>query len=89
MLKRINCNCQKSAGCKLCQGTGQYDYELGPAGWQPFRCPNCSGARNIEDPTAPDNKKVCATCKGEGIIDPANPPATGFWDKLSKILFGA
>lgn len=89
MTKRLACNCRKTAGCKLCQGTGYYEYELGPAGWQPFRCPNCDGKRTVVDPAAPNETKLCATCKGDGSIDPANPPADGFWDKLSKILFGA
>jgi DnaJ-class molecular chaperone len=89
MIKRLNCNCQKTPGCKLCHGTGKYDYEVGPAGWQPFRCPNCDGKRTIDDAASPDGKKPCPTCKGQGLIDPANPPGDGFWDKLSKIFFGA
>ncbi len=90
MTKRLNCHCQKTPGCKLCHGTGQYDYEVGPAGYQPFRCPNCEGKRLVADPSARNGQKPCPTCNGQGTIDPANPPAGGgFWDKLMKIFFGA
>jgi hypothetical protein len=43
----------------------------------------------LDDAESPDGKKLCPTCKGQGTIDPANPPGDGFWDKLSKIFFGA
>ena len=89
MTKRLSCSCRKTAGCKLCHGTGSFDYELGPAGWQPFRCPNCDGKRTVPDTAAPSGLNPCPTCDGLGMIDPANPPTQGFWDKLSKILFGA
>ncbi len=87
MLCKVSCHCGKKAPCELCHGSGQYDYEFGPAGWQPFRCPNCEGkgtvfVRGLEN-------QRCRTCQGEGKVDPANPPAEGMWDKLSKIFFGA
>lgn len=88
MTKRLLCNCRKTPGCKLCQGTGSYEYELGPAGWQPFRCPTCAGSCSIADAAAPAGSKPCFTCKSLGTIDPANPPSDGFWDKLTKIFLG-
>jgi DnaJ-class molecular chaperone len=89
MANRIRCQCLGTAGCKLCDGSGYYNYEPGPMGWQFISCPTCLGTRSIPNPAAPGQTMTCFTCKGAGSVDPANPPIIGFWDKISKILFGA
>jgi DnaJ-class molecular chaperone len=84
MSKQIRCHCQGIPGCRLCNGTGKYEYNPGPRGYIPFRCPTCEGKGKL-----PESDLPCATCKGEGNVDPANPPAKGMLDVLVKILFGA
>lgn len=86
-VKQILCHCHKMPGCKLCGGTGKYDYDPGDAGYVPFKCPTCEGQRQLTD----DDGTVhsCKTCKGEGMVDPAFPPPHGMLDVLTKILFGA
>jgi hypothetical protein len=85
--KLIRCHCGGKSECKLCNGTGKYEYDPGPHGYVPFRCPTCEGRRNLteEDGTV----YACLTCKGAGQVDPAFPPPAGMWDVLTKILFGA
>jgi DnaJ-class molecular chaperone len=87
MPKKIRCQCGGVPSCKLCQGTGKYEYDPGPRGYVPFRCPTCEGRRVLteEDGTTYE----CPTCKGQGAVDPANPPPAGMWDVLTKIFFGA
>jgi hypothetical protein len=89
MVKKIRCQCAGDAECKLCRGTAFYEYEPGPLGWQLIPCPTCEGAKTFPDPTAPDGRRICLTCRGAGSVDPANPPTVGFWDTISKIFFGA
>jgi hypothetical protein len=45
----------------------------------PFPCPTCHGSKDPE----------CVTCHGEGKIDPAQPPAGGFFDFIFKFFLGA
>ncbi|MFM8274983.1 MAG: hypothetical protein ACKODX_22000 [Gemmata sp.] len=71
MPNRVRCACRGNAGCKLCLGSGVYDYEPGPRGWMPFACPTCAGAREVAAGGAPQR---CFTCSGTGTVDPANPP---------------
>ena len=42
MSKGLRCHCQGTPECRLCRGTGYYDYQPGPRGWLPFRCPTCN-----------------------------------------------
>jgi DnaJ-class molecular chaperone len=86
-IKRIRCNCGGKPMCKLCAGTGKYDYDPGPMGYMPFRCPTCEGQRTLADDDG--TQFPCPTCKAEGTVDPAHPPPAGMWDVLTKILFGA
>ena len=87
MPRRIRCHCGKKPSCRLCNGTGRYEYTPGPMGYMPFPCPTCEGSKTLteEDGTT----YACYTCKGAGMVDPANPPMAGMLDVLSKILFGA
>ena len=87
MAKKIRCHCGGLPSCKLCHGTGKYDYDPGPRGYIPFRCPTCDGRRTLteEDGTTYE----CPTCRGQGVVDPAHPPPAGMWDVLTKIFFGA
>ena len=86
-IKKIRCHCGGLPICKLCGGQGKYDYDAGPAGYIPFRCPTCEGAGTLKD----DDGVVftCKTCNGQKSVDPAFPPPAGMWDILTKILFGA
>ena len=87
MPKRIRCHCGGLPSCRLCHGTGKYDYDPGPRGYVPFRCPTCEGRRNLADEDGATFP--CPTCAGQGAVDPANPPPAGMWDVLTKIFFGA
>lgn len=86
-VKQIRCPCKGQSGCKLCGGTGIYGFEPGPRGYMPFECPNCGGQKILSDDDG--DRYACPTCKGEGRVDPANPPMAGLWDVLTKIMFGA
>lgn len=86
-VKRIRCHCGGKSFCKLCGGAGRYDYDPGPLGYVPFRCPTCEGQRTLADDDG--MRFPCPTCKGDGAVDPAHPPPAGMWDVLTKILFGA
>ena len=85
--KRIRCHCGGKPFCKLCGGTGKYEYDPGPQGYMPFRCPTCDGQRTLADDDG--TRFPCPTCKAEGTVDPAHPPPAGMLDVLTKILFGA
>jgi DnaJ-class molecular chaperone len=82
-VQHIRCHCKKNALCKLCRGTGMYDYTVTTAGYIPFQCPTCEGKRNLADGTA------CPTCRGQGNVDPADPPPAGWLDVMYKTLMGA
>lgn len=56
-------------------------------GYLPFQCPTCEGKQKLADEDGATY--ICLTCKGQGMVDPANPPHGGLLDVLSKILFGA
>jgi DNA-directed RNA polymerase subunit RPC12/RpoP len=56
-------------------------------GYIPFRCPNCEGKRILADDDG--TTYPCATCRGQGAVDPAHPPPKGMFDVLVKIFFGA
>jgi DnaJ-class molecular chaperone len=66
-----------------------YDYEPGPRGWMPFTCPTCGGDRQV---TTDGERETCFTCRGTGLIDPANPPrdtsTRGFLRDVWRIFFG-
>ncbi|MEZ6140252.1 MAG: hypothetical protein R3B84_06755 [Zavarzinella sp.] len=85
-MKKINCHCRKWLACKLCHGVGKYDYTAGERGFVPFVCPTCEGNKQLQEG---DASLECRTCKGQGFVDPANPPPSGMIDVLVKILFGA
>jgi len=86
-VKRIRCHCGGKSFCKLCGGSGKYEYDPGPHGYVPFRCPTCEGQRTL---TEDDGTRFpCPTCKAQGNVDPAHPPPAGMLDVLTKILFGA
>jgi hypothetical protein len=87
MAKKVGCHCAGNPHCKLCNGTKVYQYEPGPRGWMPFKCPNCEGTGSAEVPGKGLGK--CTTCQGQGMVDPANPPSTGMMDVIWKSLFGA
>jgi DnaJ-class molecular chaperone len=87
MPKKIRCHCGGRPSCQLCHGTGKYDYDPGPRGYVPFRCPTCDGRRQLSDEDG--TVYPCPTCRGQGVVDPANPPPAGMWDVLTKIFFGA
>ena len=87
MPKKIRCHCAGKASCRLCQGMGKYEYDPGPMGYIPFRCPTCEGQRNLADDDG--TQYPCPTCKQQGVVDPAHPPPAGMLDVLVKILFGA
>jgi DnaJ-class molecular chaperone len=86
-MKKIRCYCRGQPSCKLCQGAGKYDYDPGPKGYMPFRCPTCEGRRQLADDDG--TQYACPTCKGMGMVDPAHPPPAGMVDVLMKIFFGA
>jgi len=87
MAKRVRCPCGDSPECQLCHGTKYYEYQPGPRGWLPFRCPTCGGTGQLAGP-GPEGRP-CVTCRGERKVDPADPPYRGVWDLLCKIFFGA
>jgi DnaJ-class molecular chaperone len=86
-MKKIRCHCGGQPSCKLCRGAGKYDYDPGPKGYVPFRCPTCEGKRQLADDDG--TQYPCPTCKGHGSVDPAHPPHGGMVDVLMKIFFGA
>lgn len=89
MSHHIRCACQRNPDCKLCQGTGVYQYEPGPRGWMPFMCPTCEGTRET---TVEGKAERCFTCSGSGSVDPANPPrdksTRGFARDIWRIFMG-
>jgi hypothetical protein len=87
MPKLIRCHCGGRPSCRLCRGTGKYEYDPGPRGYVPFRCPTCEGRRNLRDDDG--TEFACPTCAGQGHVDPASPPPAGMLDVLTKIFFGA
>ena len=87
MPRPIKCACGGRASCRLCTGTGRYEYTPGPRGWMPFKCPTCDGkGRTAEAGVDPEK---CPTCLGAGTVDPADPPTKGMLDVIWKALFGA
>jgi hypothetical protein len=87
MTKTINCPCGGRPSCRLCHGSKSYQYESGPRGYLPFKCPTCNGAGWIEEPGL--DREKCFTCLGNGTVDPADPPSKGLVDIIWKALFGA
>ncbi len=89
MAEQVRCPCGGQPECQLCLGAGVYRYQPGPRGWMPFLCPTCQGRgrRSIDGASEP-----CFTCRGNGSIDPANPPRNptigGFLRDLWRMLFG-
>jgi DnaJ-class molecular chaperone len=53
----------------------------------PFRCPTCQGAGWLEEPGL--EREKCFTCRGNGTVDPADPPHNGIFDVIWKAMFGA
>lgn len=88
MIARVRCHCRGMADCKLCHGKKEYDYEVGPLGWQIFPCPHCDQKGYVESVAGGETVR-CPTCRGDGKVDPADPPPRGMWDVLCKIFFGA
>ncbi len=86
-MKKLRCHCAGMPDCKLCHGTGKYEFQPGDLGYMPFTCPNCDGQRVVLDSTGVE--QPCKTCKGAGMVDPGNPATGGLADVLTKILFGA
>jgi DnaJ-class molecular chaperone len=86
-MAKVKCHCGKRPSCKLCNGTGFYEYAPGPRGWLPFKCPTCAGTGWVEEAGLPREK--CFTCRGMGTVDPADPPHHGFIDIIWKAIFGA
>ena len=86
-MAKVQCHCGGRPSCKLCNGTKSYEYEVGPKGWLPFRCPTCSGSGWLVEPGI--DREKCFTCVGNGRVDPADPPSKGFVDILWKAMFGA
>jgi hypothetical protein len=86
-MPKIACHCRGNPACKLCGGSGRYEYEPGPRGWMPFPCPTCVGKRTV----AVDGRPAveCFTCRGHGQVDPADPPSSGWVDVIRKAFFGA
>ena len=87
MQKKISCHCGGRPSCKLCNGTKYYMYEAGPKGYLPFRCPTCAATGWITEPGL--EREKCITCRGNGSVDPADPPSHGMFDIIWKALFGA
>ncbi|MBY0512890.1 MAG: hypothetical protein K2P78_03145 [Gemmataceae bacterium] len=87
MVKTIRCHCGGKPSCRLCRGSKYYEYEVGPRGYLPFRCPTCEGRGRRDEPGQPP--EPCPTCRGTGTVDPADPPGGGFLDVIWKALFGA
>lgn len=86
-MPKVKCHCQGKSICRLCNGTSYYNYQPGPRGWMPFRCPTCEGKRTQPDPDG--QPEPCPTCRGTGSVDPADPPTRGLLDIVWKALFGA
>ena len=90
MAASVRCPCHGNPECELCHGAKFYEYQPGPRGWIPFRCPTCQGARVLTHVSGAE--KPCFTCMGAGGIDPGNPPiAPGWWGALRvgwKTFFG-
>ncbi len=86
-VKKIRCHCGGKSFCKLCRGAGKYEYDTGPMGYLPFKCPTCNGDREVVEEDG--DRFPCPTCKATGHVDPAHPPPAGVLDVLTKILFGA
>ena len=84
MPKKIRCHCAGKASCRLCQGVGKYEYDPGPMGYIPFRCPTCAGKGWLVEPGIETEK--CPTCRGNGNVDPADPPHNGIFDVIWKAL---
>ncbi|MBX9579812.1 MAG: hypothetical protein K2X87_05840 [Gemmataceae bacterium] len=87
MARKVGCHCGGRSECRLCNGTGSYEYQPGPRGWLPFRCPTCDGRGTLADPA--NGPEPCPTCRGTGTVDPADPPTRGMLDVIWKSLFGA
>ena len=87
MLKSIKCHCGGRPSCKLCGGTSKYEYDLGPRGYLPFACPTCRARGYLEEPGL--EREKCFTCRGNGTVDPADPPSNSFVDIIWKAMFGA
>jgi len=85
MAKRVRCQCGGDPDCRLCGRTGFYQYQPGTWGWQPFRCPTCSGSGRIDWPGG--GTRTCPTCRGAGSVDPASPPLN-LLDTIRGILLG-
>jgi hypothetical protein len=51
-----------------------------------FPCPTC------RDAASPAERRGCVTCRGAGLIDPANPPIQRGWKRdlrmAWKFMFG-
>jgi hypothetical protein len=84
-MPRVKCHCGGRPSCRLCRGTRYYTYEPGPRGWVPFACPNCDGFGRRDEPGL--DPEPCPTCRGEGAVDPADPPL-GLLVMVRKALFG-
>jgi hypothetical protein len=91
-VERVRCPCRANPECKLCGGSNYYDYEVGPRGWLPFTCPTCGGSRVMPGAAADAPPRQCVTCRGEGHVDPANPPQLettgGFLRMIWRVFFG-
>ncbi|HXD85309.1 MAG TPA: hypothetical protein VN641_02365 [Urbifossiella sp.] len=87
MAKKILCHCGGRPSCRLCHGSKSYEYEAGPRGWLPFKCPTCGGSGFLTEPGF--DREKCFTCRGEGNVDPASPPSHGLIDIIWKAMFGA
>jgi hypothetical protein len=84
MSKGLRCHCEGTPECQLCRGTGYYDYQPGPRGWIPFRCPTCEGEGRFESPAG--ERETCVTCLGAGTVDPAMPAFRGgVWGYLGYL----
>lgn len=88
-VQKVRCPCLGNPACKLCGGSGVYDYEVGPRGLMPFTCPTCEGTGKM----ARDGEEVtCVTCGGSARVDPGFPPpepgAVGLFRKIWKIFMG-
>ena len=90
MARSVRCHCNGNPECKLCHGEKFYQYEPGPRGWMPFRCPTCEGKGVLSN--GPGGEQSCFTCTGTGVVDPANPPYDPGWKGALrigwKIFFG-
>ena len=85
MLHRVRCYCAGRPSCRLCGGTTFYGYEPTSRGWLPFRCPTSDGRGHREEFGL--DPECCPTCRGNGSVDPADPPL-GLLVVIRKCLFG-